>query len=97
MRKLYTLYLCAILCACGGNGMQQASATPEEIVEETRTSQAVPEKASSSINSTEKVEDRKNMPSSVVLLPTLRTGKYSSKTFMLLPQETKGVKHSSMT
>ena len=33
MRKLYTLCLCAVLCACGGNGKQQAPATTEKIVE----------------------------------------------------------------
>ena len=38
MRKLYTLCLCAVLCACGGNGKQQASITSEKATEEKQTS-----------------------------------------------------------
>ena len=39
MRKIYTLCLCAILCACGGNGKQQASATSEKATEEKQVPQ----------------------------------------------------------
>ena len=38
MKKLYTLCLCAVLCACGGNGKQQASTTSEKATEEKQTS-----------------------------------------------------------
>ena len=38
MRKLYTLCLCAVLCACGGNGKQQTSTTSEKATEEKQTS-----------------------------------------------------------
>ena len=39
MKKLYTLCLCAVLCACGGNAKQQASATHEKMEEEKQTIQ----------------------------------------------------------
>ena len=44
MKKLYLILTCAALCACGGNGKQQASAITEEIVEETSTPQTILEK-----------------------------------------------------
>ena len=44
MKKLYLILTCAALCACGGNGKQQASAITEEIVEETTTPQTILEK-----------------------------------------------------
>lgn len=39
MKKIHTLCLCAILCACGGNAKQQASATIENAIEEKQTPQ----------------------------------------------------------
>ena len=38
MKKIHALCLCAILCACGGNGKQQASITSEKATEEKQTS-----------------------------------------------------------